>query len=60
MLKTTKFDPARYLTTAEERAVFLAEAKATGDADYIAHARTVVERARRAAFKRAMKRKPAR
>lgn len=45
-LKTTKFDPAGYLKTDEEMAVFLSEAFAIGDAAFVADAIGVVARAK--------------
>jgi probable addiction module antidote protein len=45
-LKTTKFDPADYLATAEARAAYLTEALATNDAAFIADAVGVVARAK--------------
>ena len=40
------YDPAEALTTAEAVAAFLADAEATGDADYIEHAHQVAACAR--------------
>lgn len=40
------YDPAESLETPEAIAVFLSEARKTGDRDYIAHAREVAERAK--------------
>lgn len=45
-LKTTKFDPAAYLRSDREMAVFLSEAFATGDAGFVADAIGVVARAK--------------
>jgi len=42
----TPYDPAEALTTAEAVAAFLADAEATADPAYIAHARKVAARAR--------------
>lgn len=42
----TSFDPAEHLTNAEAVAALLADAEATGDPAYIAHARKVAARAR--------------
>lgn len=44
--KTTLFDPADYLTTAEHCTVFLTEAPKSNDATHIGHALGVVARAR--------------
>lgn len=46
MVKTTPFDAAEYLTTAEAQAEFVAAALETGDADYVRDAVGVVARAR--------------
>lgn len=42
----TPYDPAEYLTSDEDIAIFLAEAEETGDAGYLARAQEVAERAR--------------
>lgn len=44
--KLTRFDPAEGLTSDEAVAAFMAEALATDDAGYIAHALGVVARAK--------------
>ncbi|SDP57771.1 hypothetical protein [Phyllobacterium sp. OV277] len=44
-LKTTAFDPARYLDSLASQAELLKDAFETGDANYIADARGVVARA---------------
>ncbi|KAF3996917.1 hypothetical protein [Glaciimonas immobilis] len=41
-----EFDAAQHLTTDKAIAVFLADAEETDDAEFITHAREVVERAR--------------
>ncbi len=43
----TPFDPAEALTSDEAIATFMAEALASGDADYIAHALDIVARAKK-------------
>jgi DNA-binding phage protein len=47
MVKVSKFDAADYLSTPAALAAYLAEALATGDAEYIRIARDTVIRARR-------------
>ena len=42
----TPFDPAKWLTSTETVAAFLAEAEATGDQAYVEHARAVAARAK--------------
>jgi DNA-binding phage protein len=42
----TPFDPAKWLTSAEAVAAFLADAEATADPAYVEHAREVAARAR--------------
>ncbi len=49
--KLTNYDPAEDLCSDEAIAVFVAEAFATQDARYIAHALEVVARSRRIALK---------
>lgn len=48
-VETYPFDPARYLETDEERAIYLAEAIETNDPAFIADAIEVVARSRDAA-----------
>lgn len=45
-VKLSPFDPAEYLETDEDIAVFLDEALKTGDSGYIAHAVGVIARAK--------------
>ncbi len=45
-MKTTKFDPAEYLTSPEVQAELVAEAFESGDPKFIAHALGTVARAR--------------
>jgi probable addiction module antidote protein len=45
-IKTTPFDPARYLDTPESQAELLSDAFETGDASYIADALGIVARAK--------------
>lgn len=45
--KLTSFDPAEGLTSDEAIAAYTAEALASGDADYIAHALDIVARAKK-------------
>eukprot|EP01132_Coremiostelium_polycephalum_P008711 gene8711-10709_t len=45
-IRTTPFDPARYLDTAESQAELLSDAFETGDASYIADALGIVARAK--------------
>lgn len=46
MLKTTRFDPADYLDSAEAQAEYMTAALETGDAEFIRDAVGVVARAR--------------
>jgi len=46
MMKTTRFDPADHLTSAEVQAELISEAFRTGDRTFIAHALGTVARAR--------------
>jgi probable addiction module antidote protein len=46
MLKTTPFDPAQYLTSAESQTELLNDALASGHAAYIANALGIIARAR--------------
>ena len=46
MLKTTKFDAADYLDTAERQAVYISAALETGDAAFVRDAVGIVARAR--------------
>ncbi|MFJ7353074.1 addiction module antidote protein [Phyllobacterium sp. NPDC097923] len=45
-IRTTPFDPARYLDTPESQAELLSDAFETGDASYIADALGIVARAK--------------
>ena len=45
-IKLTRFDPATYLTHAEDQADLIADAVASGDTGYISHALGVIARAR--------------
>ena len=45
-VKVTTFDPAEYLDTDEDMAVFMSEAFATGDYKHIAHCLGIVARAK--------------
>ena len=45
-MKTTKFDPAEYLTSPEVQAELVAEAFESGDPKFIAHALGTIARAR--------------
>jgi probable addiction module antidote protein len=45
-IKTTPFDPVRYLTTRREMAVYLSEALETGDPAFITDALGVIARAK--------------
>ncbi|MGT2500782.1 helix-turn-helix domain-containing transcriptional regulator [Bradyrhizobium guangxiense] len=51
VVKLTNYDPADDLRTKEAIAAFMDEAMKTGDQAYIAHARSVVARARAAKSK---------
>ena len=46
IVKLTTFDPAEYLETDEDIAVFMSEAFATGDYKHIAHCLGIVARAK--------------
>ena len=46
MVKTERFDAARYLTSADSQAELLNDALGTGDAGYVAHTLGVIARAR--------------
>lgn len=45
-IKTSVFDPAEYLETDEDIAIFMSEAFATGDYKHIAHCLGIVARAK--------------
>jgi DNA-binding phage protein len=45
-MKTSEYDPARYLTRPEAQAELLADARDSKDPEYMAEAQAVVDRAR--------------
>ena len=46
VLKTYAFDPAQFLTDPQSQAELLQDAMDTGDATYLAHAKTTIARAK--------------
>jgi probable addiction module antidote protein len=46
MIKTSEFDPAKYLKTPQSMADYLSEALETGDTEFICDALDVIDRAK--------------